>query len=128
MRLLLDTHAFLWWLSDHARLGAEARSRIANPTSIIHVSAASLWEIAIKASLGRLVVQGGLTELVEEIEQNRFVELPVTARHAVSVSALPVHHTDPFDRLLISQATLEDLVVVTRDRIFTDYGVNVLPT
>lgn len=128
MRLLLDTHAFLWWLLDHPNLGAEARSFIGDPSSMIHVSAASIWEIAIKAGLGRLEVKVDLPELADEIEQNQFLELPVTARHAVSVSALPVHHTDPFDRLLIAQAKLEDLVIVTRDRIFAEYGLDVLAT
>ena len=127
MRLLLDTHTFLWWLSDHPKLGTEARARIGDPNSIVHVSAASLWEIAIKSSLGRLKVQVGLPALVGEIEQNGFVELPVTARHAVSVAALPSRHTDPFDRLLISQGKLEGLVIVTGDSVFRDYGVNVLP-
>ena len=95
---------------------------------MIHVSAASIWEIAIKAGLGRLDMKVDLPELADEIEQNQFLELPVTARHAVSVSALPVHHTDPFDRLLIAQAKLEDLVIVTRDRIFAEYGLDVLAT
>ena len=95
---------------------------------MVHVSAASIWEIAIKAGLSRLEVRVDLPELANEIEHNRFLELPVTARHAVSVSALPARHTDPFDRFLIAQAKLEGLVIVTRDRIFADCVVDVLAT
>ncbi len=124
--MLLDTHAFLWWLSDDPKLSTAARDAIRDPHAIVHVSAASIWEIAIKAKLGRLHVRDG--NLATEIEANGFVELVITARHAQSAGALPRHHDDPFDRMLIAQAQLEDLVVVTHDRKFRRYGVQLLAT
>jgi PIN domain nuclease of toxin-antitoxin system len=126
MRLLLDTHAFLWWLSDDPKLAASARDAIRDPRAIVHVSAASIWEIAIKAKLGRLRVRDG--DLAAEIEANGFAELAISARHAQSAGALSRHHDDPFDRMLIAQAQLEDLVVVTHDSRFSRYGVQLLAT
>ena len=126
MRLLLDTHAFLWWLSDDRKLSAAARDAIRDPHAIVHVSAASIWEIAIKAKLGRLDVQD--SNLAAEIEANGFAELAITARHAQSAGALPRHHDDPFDRMLIAQAQTEDLVVITHDRGFRRYGAQLLVT
>ncbi len=126
MRLLLDTHAFLWWLSDDPKLSETARDAIRDPNSIVHVSSASIWEIAIKAKLGRLDVKD--SNLAGEIEANGFAELPIRARHAQSAGALPRHHDDPFDRMLVAQAQLEDLVVVTHDRRFRRYGTQLLAT
>jgi len=126
MRLLLDTHAFLWWLSNDRKLSTAARDAIREPHAIVHVSAASIWEIAIKAKLGRLDVRD--SDLVAEIEANGFAELAITARHAQSAGALPRHHDDPFDRMLIAQAQTEDLVVVTHDPKFRRYGVRILAT
>lgn len=120
MKLLLDTHAFLWWLSDDPRLGAAARGAIAARGALVHVSAATVWEIAIKSALGKLAIEG---DVVEEIAANQFVELPIAARHAVAAGALPRHHDDPFDRLLVAQARTEDLIVVTRDPAFGAYEV-----
>jgi PIN domain nuclease of toxin-antitoxin system len=124
VRLLLDTHALLWWLADDPKLGRAAREAIADPAALVHVSAASLWEIAIKANLGKLDL--GDADLAAEIPANGFVELPIAARHALAAGALPRHHDDPFDRMLVAQAQLEDLVVVTRDSTFAAYGVSVL--
>lgn len=124
MRLLLDTHALLWWLADDPKLGRAAREAIADPDAIVHVSAASLWEIAIKANLGKLDLGGA--DLAVEVPANGFVELPIGARHALAAGALPRHHDDPFDRMLVAQAQLEDLVVVSRDPTFPRYGVSVL--
>jgi PIN domain nuclease of toxin-antitoxin system len=124
MRLLLDTHAFLWWLTDDPRLSAATRDAIREPHAIVHVSAASIWEIAIKAKLGRLEVRD--SDLVAEIEANGFAELAITARHAHSAGALPRHHDDPFDRMLIAQARIEDLIVITNDPKFRRYGVQLL--
>lgn len=126
MKLLLDSHAFLWWLADDPMLDAGAKQAVADPTSIVHVSAASVWELAIKAALGKLDLGGA--DLVEEIEENVFVELPMTARHSLAAAALPRHHDDPFDRMLIAQAKLEGLTIVTRDAAFRAYGVAILPT
>jgi PIN domain nuclease of toxin-antitoxin system len=123
MRLLLDTHAFLWWLRDDRRLSAAARGPIADRASLVFVSAASIWEAAIQSHLGRLEVAA---DLVSEIAANGFTELPVTGRHAQRAGALPVHQRDPFDRMLVAQAQLEGLTLVTRDPAFKPYDVAVL--
>lgn len=125
MNLLLDTHAFLWWLADDPGLGGEARRAIAERSSVIHVSAATVWEIAIKQALGKLEVAS--PDLVEEISANGFVELPITSRHALRAGGLPRHHDDPFDRMLVAQAAAEGLTLVSRDRSFAAYGVPILP-
>lgn len=126
MKLLLDSHAFLWWLAEDPKLKAEARQAVADPVSVVHVSAATVWELSIKAALGKLDLDGA--NLAEEIEANDFVELPITARHSLAAAALPSHHQDPFDRMLIAQAQIEGLTIVTRDPAFRAYGVALLPT
>lgn len=126
MKLLLDSHAFLWWLAEDPKLSARARQAVADPSSIVHVSAATVWELSIKAFLGKLDLNGA--DLVEEIAENDFTELPMTARHSVAAATLPRHHDDPFDRMLIAQARSEGLTVVTRDSAFRDYDVDILPT
>ncbi len=121
MRLLLDSPAYLWWLVDDGRLSAAARAAIADSRSIVHVSAATIWELEIKAALGRIDTGGA--DLTGEIAANGFVELPLSARHAAKAGALPRHHDDPFDRMLIAQAQSEELVLITRDRAFRAYEV-----
>ncbi len=123
-RLLLDTHAFLWWLADDPALGAVARAAIADPAAVVYISAASVWEISIKAQLGRIEVLDA--DLVAEISANDFAELPIAARHADRAGRLPPHHADPFDRMLVAQAQLEGLVCVTRHPSFEAYGVPIL--
>ncbi len=125
MRLLLDTHVLLWWLRDDRRLKSPERRAIADPDAVVHVSAASVWEIAIKKSLGRLDVDEEALE--REMETGAMIELPVRWRHARAVAALPRHHEDPFDRLLLAQARLEALVVVSYDPAFRRYDVPLLP-
>ncbi len=127
MRLLLDSHVFLWWLRDDRRLSRRARAAIAAPGASVVVSAASIWEIAIKLSLGKLQWRDrpGAT-LERSITACGFGELPVTARHAATVRNLPPHHGDPFDRLLVAQALTEDLRIVTADDVFALYGAAVL--
>jgi PIN domain nuclease of toxin-antitoxin system len=124
VRLLLDTHAFLWWVADHRSLGAAARRSIREAAEV-HVSAASAWEAAIKASLGRLVMEDSFGDAVQE---SGFLALPITFAHAAAAGALPPHHADPFDRMLIAQAAVESLTIVTRDRWFAAYGVPVIRT
>ena len=126
MKLLLDTHAFLWWLADSRRLKPEVRASIAEPSALVHVSAASIWEVAIKARLGK--IKPGTKHLDEEITANHFSELEISARHAVAAGNLPLHHDDPFDRMLIAQAELEDLTIVTHDEAFAAYKVPILWT
>lgn len=121
MNVLLDTHVLIWW-DEGRRLAAEARRAIADADNV-YVSAASAWEVAIKTALGRLRP----TRTVEQAAQESgFVELPVTFRHAERVGRLPAHHRDPFDRVLIAQAEVEGLTVVTRDAMFGRYGVEVI--
>lgn len=124
MRLLLDTHVFLWWLADASQLSKRTREAIADNAAVVHVSAASVWEAAIKTAAGKLRVAG---DLPAAIPASGFVELPVVARHAWEAGALPRHHSDPFDRILVAQARLEELTIVTRDETFPRYGVPVLP-
>ena len=124
MRLLLDTHVWLWWLSDDRRLGHRARQALANPRGEIYVSAASAWEIAIKEALGKLRVTKA--DLEGEIAANGFLELSIRTRHALLAGRLPPVHEDPFDRMLAAQAQVEELAVVTSDPVFGRYGVTVL--
>jgi PIN domain nuclease of toxin-antitoxin system len=126
VRLLLDTHTFLWWLTDDRKLGRKARAAITDTGSVVHVSAASCWEMAIKATLGRIDLGGA--DLAAEIPANGFVELPITARHALRAGDLPRHHADPFDRMLVAQALVEELVLVTHDQVLGRYGLSLLPT
>jgi PIN domain nuclease of toxin-antitoxin system len=123
VKILLDTHVYLWWLRDDRKLTRKLAEAIADPAHTILVSAASVWEASIKTALGRLDVEG---DLVAEIEANGFVELPVHARHAQLAGALPRHHEDPFDRLLVAQASLEGLRLATVDSAFRHYDVALL--
>jgi PIN domain nuclease of toxin-antitoxin system len=119
MRLLLDTHVFLWSVTDSRQLKAKARAYLASAQAV-YVSAASIWEIAIKAQLGK--IDGNPEDLVTAIHASGFQELPVSAAHAAAVAKLPRHHTDPFDRLLLAQAFIEPLRFVTADRVLAAYG------
>jgi PIN domain nuclease of toxin-antitoxin system len=121
-RALVDTHALLWWLADDPALPAPARAVLTDPSNELLVSAASIWEIAIKRSLGKLPAPD---ELLEVIAQEGFIFLAVSPWHAWRVAALPHHHTDPFDRLLIAQALTEGIPIVTGDPAFAPYGVGV---
>jgi len=121
VNLLLDTHVLIWW-DEGRRLAAEARRAIADADSV-YVSAASAWEVAIKTGLGRL---RPIRTVEQAVDESGFLELPVTFRHAERVGKLPPHHRDPFDRLLVAQADVEELTLVTRDAVFARYGVAVI--
>jgi PIN domain nuclease of toxin-antitoxin system len=120
--LLLDTHVFLWWREASPRLSPEARDAIA-AAPVVFVSAASAWEAAIKQALGRLRLPDRFAAGVEE---SGFEQLAVTFDHAERAGALPPHHADPFDRMLVAQALAEDLTLVTRDRRLEPYAADVL--
>lgn len=122
MRLLLDTHVVLWWIANYA-LSAEAREAISDPSNDSMVSVASAWEMAIKRALGKLDMPD---DLGYQLARHGFVPLSINLAHALAAGALPRHHTDPFDRLLIAQAQIEGLTVVTRDVRFAAYGVPIL--
>ncbi len=119
MRLLLDTHVFLWAVSANRRLKPAARNYISQADAV-YVSAASIWEIAIKSRLGKIYADP--LALADAIEKSGMQELPVGAQHAAAVATLPLHHTDPFDRLLLAQAFIEPLRLVTADKALSVYG------
>ena len=119
MRLLLDTHVFLWAVSADRRLKPAARDYLSRADAV-YVSAASIWEIAIKSRLGK--IEADPVALTDAIEQSGLQELPISARHAAAVSTLPLHHADPFDRLLLAQAFMEPLRLVTADKALSAYG------
>ena len=121
MTLLLDAHAFLWWVFEDRRLSTEAHAAIADNQCL--VSAVTVWEIAIKRATGKLAAP---EDLVGALARERFEELPVTAAHGEAAGALPPHHRDPFDRMLVAQAKAERLTVVTVDPAFAAYGVPVV--
>ena len=123
MRLLLDTHIFLWAVAG-SRLLKPAARRLIEDADEVFVSAASIWEVAIKARLGK--IQADPRELAAAIDASGFVELPVSAAHAAAVVQLELHHSDPFDRLLIAQALAEPLRLVTVDEVLTRYSDVVL--
>ena len=127
MKLLLDSHVFLWWLEDSALLSARMRSAIAEPRDSISVSAATIWELALKISIGRLKIKAPDAERIDEyIGACGFTELPVRAAHAAAAARLPRHHNDPFDRLLVAQAQIEGMTLVSADKLIARYQVNVL--
>ena len=126
-RLLLDTHAFLWWVNDAPELSATARLLIADTTNDCFLSLASCWEMAIKSGLGKLRLARSLDRFVsEQLAANGFLLLNIELRHAAKIEKLPYHHRDPFDRLLIAQAISDKLTIVSADSIFSEYGVKIL--
>ena len=124
MRLLLDTHAFLWWVAGSSELSRRARSAIADGKNECLVSLASAWEIAIKVSLGKLRIEAQLDRfLPEQLASNGFQPLAIDLRHVSRVARLPFHHRDPFDRLLAAQALEERVALVSGDPVFSRYSV-----
>lgn len=119
MRILLDSHVALWWLDDHPSLGPRCRELIEHADEAF-ISAVTPWELGIKRALGKLAMPDGLTV---ELETQGFVSLSITAMHAELAPSLPAHHRDPFDRMLVAQAQLEALVLVTADRLLDSYDV-----
>ncbi len=124
MSYLLDTHALLWYLLDDENLSAKARSVI--DTEECFYSKVSLWEIAIKQSLGKLKYKETIPSIIHMCELEQFFNLPVTGKNIEAIKALPFIHNDPFDRLLIAQAQNDDLTIVTRDKIIPRYNVKTL--
>ena len=121
--LLLDTHALLWWLADDRALTKPARQAIADPAAVVYVSAVSAWEISIKRALGRLSAPD---DLENQLKEGGLTELPVTVADALVAGALPRHHEDPFDRMLVAQAQRRGLTIVTREPAIGRYVVSTL--
>jgi PIN domain nuclease of toxin-antitoxin system len=127
VRLLLDTHVFLWWVTDDDRMSERAGALVADGANDVYFSAASAWEIAIKAGLGRIDLSGDAWTLTpEHLERNAFQALPIHVSHAVGVIALPDIHRDPFDRMLVAQALTENLTLVSADQDLARYDVPVV--
>jgi PIN domain nuclease of toxin-antitoxin system len=123
--LLLDTHTFLWWIQDSKDLSAKSRKSILNPAYTCYLSAASVWEMSLKASIGKLELTVPVEQLVSEhMSINGFKLLDIGFRHVARVQNLPFYHRDPFDRLLIVQAQLENMTIVSHDKAFKQYDVN----
>ena len=128
MKYLLDTHAFLWWISDAPSLSLSARGIIADAGNDIYLSAVSVWEISIKARAGRLnVFSGNLEQFIEEhVRKSSFFPLPVTTAHSARVYTLSNHHRDPFDQMLVAQSLVENLTLVSADKQIYSYDVKVV--
>jgi PIN domain nuclease of toxin-antitoxin system len=126
MKLLLDTHAFLWFVTGDERLSRRARRLMEAEDAELLLSTAVVWEMAIKAGLGRLKLPATVEEYVAEKMTEGFTVLPIYWSHAAAVERLPLHHRDPFDRLLATQALTEKLPLVSSDPIFRSYGVRVV--
>jgi PIN domain nuclease of toxin-antitoxin system len=124
LRLLLDTHALLWWLADDARLGLRARELIGDPTNDVLVSVGSLWEIVVKMRIGKL--DADLAEIIRAIEQGGFSLLGIEAAHLARLATLPSHHRDPFDHLLLAQAAAEAASLVSDDANMRRYGASII--
>ena len=124
MAYLLDTHIFLWWAEDSSQLSRGIRCLLADPGNVIHISAASAWEISVKRALSRIQIRDD--EVRFAIAENGFRTLTITIDHALRAGALPAHHRDPFDRMLIAQALLADLTLITADRSLSAYEVDFL--
>jgi PIN domain nuclease of toxin-antitoxin system len=127
MKLLLDTHALLWFIGNDPQLSASARENIENPEHEKFVSAASFWEIALKLSLDKLKLPRPFDEVFpRQLDVNGFEQLPISCAHLDQLRALPFHHRDPFDRLLIAQALADGMTIVTRDPEFSKYPAKIL--
>lgn len=124
MRILLDTHVLLWWLSGNEAISVPARAAIADPDSDTFVSAASAWEIAIKYKQGRLPIAAGFADdIAGTINRHGFAAISITIGHGAAAGSLPLFHKDPFDRMLIAQALAESLTLISNERLFDRYGV-----
>jgi len=128
VKVLLDTHAFLWWIDDNPYLSQSARDVVSNPGNVIFLSAVSVWEIAIKARAGRLeIFSGELSAFVErQVRENQFLPLPVTLSHSAKIHSLSNHHRDPFDQMLVAQSLVENIPILSVDPKIRSYGVAVI--
>ena len=121
MDLLLDTHTLIWFFNADEQLSVNARNLVANPTNNCFLSIASIWEMGIKISLNKLELRGNLAQVAQFMAENSIELLPITFGHVQQLATLPFHHRDPFDRIIIAQALIEQLVLVTKDAVFGQY-------
>jgi PIN domain nuclease of toxin-antitoxin system len=127
MNLLLDSHAFIWWRDEPNKLSPTAFTEISDPNNNVFLSVAAVWELQIKTALNKLTIKGALENAVKDEQQNNgFQILPVNLSHALYLENLSLHHKDPFDRLLIAQAIVENMTLVSADANFANYQVNLL--
>lgn len=126
MKALLDTHAFLWWDSEPEKLSKNALALCQNAENTLFLSVASVWEMQIKIQLGKLKVDLPLSDLIQQQEENGIVILPVHLSHTLEISNLPPHHKDPFDRLLVAQAKVGEMILVSADPAIAQYEVQVM--
>ena len=127
MSYLLDMHIFLWWVLNHPNLSRSMRATIADPNHDVYVSAASAWEMTFKSSIGKLTLPSSPERWIkEQLRLNAFLPLPISIEHALAVASLPPLHKDPFDRIIIAQANVEGLTLITDDAIIPQYAVKVL--
>ena len=127
MKVLLDTHAFLWLITGENRLSENARQTFLNTGNSLFLSAASLWEICIKKSLGKISLKDGWLQTIQkEMEFNTIQWLPIEMRHCAEVAELPFYHRDPFDRMLIAQAIVEEMTLLSRDSRLSDYAIELI--
>lgn len=124
MNYLLDTHTFLWFINDDTSLSSTAKTLIEDPQNLIYLSVASIWEMAIKTSLGKLSIPSPFTSFIDnQLRENTIILLNIKTTHTGIVATLPFHHRDPFDRLIIAQSKAENFPIIGRDEIFDNYGV-----
>jgi len=127
MRVLLDTHAFIWWDAAPQNLSVRAKAACFSPDTELMLSAASVWEMQIKAMLGKLTLRNSLQEILSaQIRQNGLVVLPIKLEHVFGLDSLPPHHKDPFDRMIVAQAISEGCAVISHDSAITQYSVEVI--
>jgi PIN domain nuclease of toxin-antitoxin system len=126
MKYLIDTHILLWYFMDAPQLSALVKEIIDKNTNSVFYSIASIWEITIKYSMGKLSVVNGLEELFEVIEHSNFIQLPIEFTHLSTLNTLPFHHKDPFDRLLIAQSISDKLTIISNDHQFKNYSIEMV--
>jgi PIN domain nuclease of toxin-antitoxin system len=126
MKVLLDTHTFIWWDSDPSKLSAQVLTLLQDPATTVFLSVVSVWEMLIKRQLGKLTLRMPLATLVAQQQANGIQILSITLGHVLAVESLPTPHKDPFDRLLVAQANVEGTVLLSADSVFAQYPVNVL--
>lgn len=124
MRYLIDTQIFLWFISGSPELSKNARDILESRDNEIFISIASLWEISIKTSLGKLAINGSYSTVINDVIENEIEILPINFVHTVEQNRLPFHHKDPFDRLIVAQALVEEMHLVSSDKVFDEYIAN----